>query len=302
MTATKAALVLKQIRELAAGENLGRLADPELLDRFTRRRDPAAFEALLRIDHDGAYANLVLPPMLDHSELSSRDRHFVTELVYGTTRMRRACDALVDRFVLTEPEPEAQTLLRLGAYQLVFAAVAPHAARSPRDRRGERRLRIAPDSLGPGPMIPSVVQRVTSPVFIGREVEVDQLGEVIGRASAGIPSTVLVGGEAGIGKTRLLGELSSRMMVSNGNVTGLAERLVEQGLLDRRASQTDRRAQIVSLTAEGRRVFRTMARTHEDWIAEIFAGLSAEETDALMYLLAKTKGSARKAVTERGAT
>jgi DNA-binding MarR family transcriptional regulator len=96
-----------------------------------------------------------------------------------------------------------------------------------------------------------------------------------------------------------LGELSQRMMVSNGNVTGLAERLVEQGLLDRRASATDRRAQIVSLTAEGRRMFRTMARTHEDWIAEIFAGLDASEIDTLMALLAKAKASARKA--ERGA-
>jgi DNA-binding MarR family transcriptional regulator len=89
------------------------------------------------------------------------------------------------------------------------------------------------------------------------------------------------------------------MMVSNGNVTGLAERLVEQGLLDRRASLNDRRAQIVSLTAEGRRVFRTMARTHEDWIAEIFSGLDAGEIETLMSLLAKAKASARSA--ERGA-
>ena len=96
-----------------------------------------------------------------------------------------------------------------------------------------------------------------------------------------------------------LGELSQRMMVSNGNVTGLAERLVEQGLLDRRASPNDRRAQIVSLTAEGRRVFRTMARTHEDWIAEIFAELAAGEIEQLMTLLAKAKASARNA--ERGA-
>jgi DNA-binding MarR family transcriptional regulator len=98
-----------------------------------------------------------------------------------------------------------------------------------------------------------------------------------------------------------LGELSQRMMVSNGNVTGLSERLVEQGLLDRRASPTDRRAQIVSLTAEGRRMFRTMARTHEDWIADIFSGLNAAEIDTLMTLLAKTKASTRKAVTEREA-
>jgi DNA-binding MarR family transcriptional regulator len=93
-----------------------------------------------------------------------------------------------------------------------------------------------------------------------------------------------------------LGELSQRMMVSNGNVTGLAERLVEQGLLDRRASPTDRRAQLVSLTAEGRRVFRTLARTHEDWIADIFAGLAPDDIETLMRLLAKTKGSAREAM------
>ena len=97
-----------------------------------------------------------------------------------------------------------------------------------------------------------------------------------------------------------LGELSQRMMVSNGNVTGLAERLVEQGLLDRRPSPNDRRAQIVSLTAEGRRAFRAMARTHEDWIAQIFAGLDAAEIETLMTLLAKTKASARKAMNGGG--
>src|SRR5215472_7227573 len=96
-----------------------------------------------------------------------------------------------------------------------------------------------------------------------------------------------------------LGQLSSRMMVSNGNVTGLAERLVAQGLLDRKPSPSDRRAQIVSLTAEGRRAFRAMARTHENWIAEIFAGLEPREIETLMTLLAKTKTSARKALNER---
>jgi DNA-binding MarR family transcriptional regulator len=93
-----------------------------------------------------------------------------------------------------------------------------------------------------------------------------------------------------------LGELSQRMMVSNGNVTGLAERLVTQGLLERRASPNDRRAQLVSLTGEGRRAFRAMARTHENWIAEIFAELSPNDIEALMRLLARAKASARKAV------
>jgi DNA-binding MarR family transcriptional regulator len=93
-----------------------------------------------------------------------------------------------------------------------------------------------------------------------------------------------------------LGELSQRMMVSNGNVTGLVERLVEQGLLERHASPNDRRAQLVNLTGDGRRSFRAMARTHENWIAEIFADLSPSEIEALMRLLAKTKASARKVV------
>jgi DNA-binding MarR family transcriptional regulator len=93
-----------------------------------------------------------------------------------------------------------------------------------------------------------------------------------------------------------LGELSSRMMVSAGNVTGLVERLVGDRLIDRRAAPKDRRAQIVSLTAEGRRTFRSMARTHENWIAQIFEGLSPSETESLMRLLAKTKASAGKAV------
>jgi DNA-binding MarR family transcriptional regulator len=95
-----------------------------------------------------------------------------------------------------------------------------------------------------------------------------------------------------------LGELSQRMMVSNGNVTGLSERLAELGLLDRRQSRSDRRAQLVSLTADGRRVFRAMARAHADWIAEIFSELAPAEVEALMRLLAKTKTSARAAIAE----
>ena len=87
-----------------------------------------AYRCLQRIDHDGAYANLLLQSELGRSKLSERDRGFVTELVYGTTRMRRACDALIDRFLVKEPQPALRTLLRLGAYQLHFAGVAAHAA------------------------------------------------------------------------------------------------------------------------------------------------------------------------------
>jgi len=101
-------------------------------------------------------------------------------------------------------------------------------------------------------------------------------------------------------KAMTLGELSQRMMVSNGNVTGLVDRLLEQGLLSRRPSPKDRRAQLVSLTVEGRRFFRAMARANGDWIAEMLADLSADDIETLMRLLAKTKASARKAIGNGG--
>ncbi|HEY4376536.1 MAG TPA: transcription antitermination factor NusB [Acidimicrobiales bacterium] len=101
-----------------------------------------AVEALVRIERDGAYANLVLPQMLERSGLPTRDRAFATELVYGTTRMRRACDWLVDRFAHGELDPPVRAALRLGAYQLTFLGTPPHAAVSatvevvPRRARG----------------------------------------------------------------------------------------------------------------------------------------------------------------------
>ncbi len=73
-----------------------------------------------------------------------------------------------------------------------------------------------------------------------------------------------------------LSDVSKRMMVSNGNVTGLVERLVESGHLDRRTSDTDRRVQVIRLTKAGRAEFRKMAAEHEIWIADIFSDLDAE--------------------------
>jgi 16S rRNA (cytosine967-C5)-methyltransferase len=88
-----------------------------------------AIDALVRIESGGAYANLVVPQLLARSGLDARDRAFATELVYGTTRMRRACDHLVDRFLLSpDVDPPVRAALRVGAYQLAFAGVAPHAA------------------------------------------------------------------------------------------------------------------------------------------------------------------------------
>jgi DNA-binding MarR family transcriptional regulator len=91
-----------------------------------------------------------------------------------------------------------------------------------------------------------------------------------------------------------LSDVSKRMMVSNGNVTGLVERLVESGHLDRRTSETDRRVQVIRLTKLGRVEFRRMAAEHETWIADLFADLTPKDVRELMRLLAKTKASAQK--------
>jgi DNA-binding MarR family transcriptional regulator len=93
-----------------------------------------------------------------------------------------------------------------------------------------------------------------------------------------------------------LSDLSKRMMVSNGNMTALVERLVATGHLARRISDTDRRAQVVRLTDLGRAEFRAMAKEHERWIAEMLKDLSRREVEELLRLLAKAKASARGAV------
>ena len=71
-------------------------------------------------------------------------------------------------------------------------------------------------------------------------------------------------------------ELSSRLMVTGGNVTGLTDELEREGLVLRMASPTDRRSWIVQLTAAGRSGFEAMAAEHESWILELFAGLDAK--------------------------
>ena len=82
-------------------------------------------------------------------------------------------------------------------------------------------------------------------------------------------------------------ELSRRLMVTGGNVTGLTRQLVEEGLVERRAIDTDRRVQIVRLTSRGRRAFDTMAVAHERWVVALFAGLEAEERERLHALLGR---------------
>jgi len=86
-----------------------------------------------------------------------------------------------------------------------------------------------------------------------------------------------------------MGVLSKRMMVTGGNVTGITDQLVAEGLVMREDNPKDRRAYIVKLTTAGRRSFKQMAEAHEKWILELFAGLSEKEVASLHKLLAQLK-------------
>lgn len=86
-----------------------------------------------------------------------------------------------------------------------------------------------------------------------------------------------------------MNELSRRMMVTGGNVTGITDQLVAEGLVERLDVAGDRRAYRVRLTPRGRKTFDDMARQHEGWIVQAFGGLSPREIDTLHKLLGKVK-------------
>lgn len=88
-----------------------------------------------------------------------------------------------------------------------------------------------------------------------------------------------------------MGELSARLMVTNGNVTGLISRLVNEGLVDRIVNPADRRVQRVSLSRKGRRFFGSMAPANQAWINQAMAGMTPAELRELQRLLAKLKAS-----------
>jgi DNA-binding MarR family transcriptional regulator len=88
-----------------------------------------------------------------------------------------------------------------------------------------------------------------------------------------------------------LGEISRRLMVTNGNVTGLVDRLVEDGLVERRTAPEDRRSAVVSFTESGRASFDEMAQAHRRWVEELFGGLDEGERADLSRLLSAARRS-----------
>jgi DNA-binding MarR family transcriptional regulator len=86
-----------------------------------------------------------------------------------------------------------------------------------------------------------------------------------------------------------MGELSKRMMVTGGNITGITDQLEQEKLVVRVAVANDRRAYKVKLTAAGRRAFKRMATVHEAWIVELFSGLQHEQKNVMFDLLSQVK-------------
>ena len=84
-----------------------------------------------------------------------------------------------------------------------------------------------------------------------------------------------------------MSELSSVLRVSNGNVTGIVDRLVEDGLVERRAVKGDRRSSRVALTERGRTEFARMARVHEEWVDELLAPIGAAGLETIRTRLAR---------------
>lgn len=88
-----------------------------------------------------------------------------------------------------------------------------------------------------------------------------------------------------------MGELSSRLMVTNGNVTGLTDALVREGLVSRAPEPGDRRSLRIRLTAAGKQSFDAMTPVHEGWIDRLMAGLTRAEMAHLLELLGRLKQS-----------
>jgi DNA-binding MarR family transcriptional regulator len=95
-----------------------------------------------------------------------------------------------------------------------------------------------------------------------------------------------------------LSELSRRTMVTNGNITGLADRLEADGLILREILHGDRRVTVAKLTRQGRETFSAMAKAHESWLRELMADVDEDVLAECLKQLASVKASASRRLVE----
>ena len=144
-----------------------------------------ALDVLVRVDAEGAYANVALPAALAQSHLDDRDRAFTTELVYGVTRRRRALDWALDAFLVNAPPAPARAALRMGAYQIIelgtpaYAAVSATVSATARRHRGLVNAVLRRVADAGVPAWPDDPTRLSYPDWI-----VETLAEDLGRSTA----------------------------------------------------------------------------------------------------------------------
>lgn len=88
-------------------------------------------------------------------------------------------------------------------------------------------------------------------------------------------------------------DLSRQMMVSSGNITGIADQLERSGLIRRVRPEKDRRSTLVYLTPKGRATFAKISEAHEQWLNELFSGLQESRSHRLLDMLGELKHIAR---------
>jgi 16S rRNA (cytosine967-C5)-methyltransferase len=131
----------------------------------SRRRPPdrarrVAFDALRRVNGEGAYANLVLPELLTARGITGRDAAFATELLAGTCRGQGSYDLIIAAAAgrgTSSLQPAVLDLLRLGAHQILATRVPPHAAVA-------ATVDLAADTVGPRVtgLVNAVLRRVAA--------------------------------------------------------------------------------------------------------------------------------------------
>jgi len=87
-----------------------------------------AIKCVLRIEESDSYANIVVPKIIGETSLGTLDRNLVTEIAYGSTRMKKALDWVFDRYLPEPPPPALRASLRVGVYQILFMRIPDHAA------------------------------------------------------------------------------------------------------------------------------------------------------------------------------
>jgi 16S rRNA (cytosine967-C5)-methyltransferase len=182
-----------------------------------------ALRALMEID-GGARANNLVPQMLSGARLDQRDRHLVTELVYGTCRMQRACDWLASRYTRGRIDAEVRAAIRLGTYQLGWTRIPTHAAVSA----------TVSEVRGPGrTVVNAVLRRVASEVDQGLVTWPDLATElsypdwVLDRLAADL------GQDAAIEALRQMNEPAAATTRADGYFQDMASQMIAEHLRPR---------------------------------------------------------------------